>query len=159
MHTGASIPRISSPLPPSAALLRLRAAWKRPALDTALAEGVDPDASAELALRAEQLVDPRLRARLARSLRRAITSTDPPLHHRLPARGSAVPVSRAAVRAARPALLALADDLVDTTAPNPRGVALTVRLLTDGAGPLYRPWTPVSLHEATDQARAALAAV
>jgi hypothetical protein len=155
MHTGASIPHILSPLPPSAPLLRLRAAWKRPALDTALADGVDPDGSAELALRAGQLVDPRLRARLARSLRRAIASTDLPFHHR----GSAVPVSRAAVRAARPALLALADDLVEAAAPNPRGVALTVRLLTDGGGPLYRPWTPGSLHEATDQARAALAAV
>ena len=54
------------------------------------------------------------------------------------------------------ALIALADDLVELDDPAPRGVALTVRLLTDGGGPLYRPWTADELHAAAEEARHAL---
>ena len=125
-------------------------------LDDQLADGVDPVARRELALRAGQLIEPRRRARFARSLRRAISAAELPAHHRLPGRGAAVPVNRAAVLEARPELEALADDLVEISHPNPRGVALAVRLLRDGAGPLYRPWSPADLREAAEGARHAL---
>ena len=92
------------------------------------------------------------RQQLARSIRRAVASAEAP-RSPLTAR---VPVDRAAVLEARPALLALADDLEDIPDPNPRGVALAVQLLSDGAGPLYRPWSPEDLREAAEGARAAL---
>jgi hypothetical protein len=125
-------------------------------LDDELADGTDPVSTRELALRAGQLTDPRRRARFARSLRRAISAAELPPHRRLPGRGAAVPVNRAAVLEARPELEALADDLVELSHPNPRGVALAVRLLRDGAGPLYRPWSPEDLRRAAEGARAAL---
>jgi hypothetical protein len=134
-------------------LLRLRVALTAPRLDSALAAGTDPVASAELALRAGQLVSTRRRARYARSLRRAVESAQRP---RLPTRGAAVPVNRAAVLEARPALLALADDLVEIVHPRPCGVARAIELLRDGAGPLYRPWAPEELHSAAERARRAL---
>jgi hypothetical protein len=130
-------------------VLRLHVALLRSRLDSALAAGADPCDSHVLALRAGQLVDARLRRRLARSLRRAIESG-------WERRGTGVPVSRAAVVEARPALLALADDLVELRAPAPRGVALALQLLTDGTGPLYRPWTPGELRHAAEAARHAL---
>src|SRR4051794_39474059 len=92
---------------PHMGLLRLRVALRRARLDSALAAGSDPVDSAELALRAGQLISPRLRARFAQSLRRAIASAE---RTRLPSRAASVPVNRAAVIEARPALLALADD-------------------------------------------------
>jgi hypothetical protein len=67
-----------------------------------------------------------------------------------------VPVNRAAVLEARPALLALADDLVEIVHPRPCGVARAIELLRDGAGPLYRPWAPEELHSAAERARRAL---
>jgi hypothetical protein len=138
---------------PHLALLRLRVALEGPRLDAALAAGTDPVASAALALRAGQLVQPQLRARYSRSLRRACESIQRP---RLPTRGAAVPVNRAAVLQARPALLALADDLVEVPRPRPRGVALALQLLRDGSGPLYRSWAPAELHNAAERARHAL---
>jgi hypothetical protein len=125
-------------------------------LDDELAAGADPVATRELALRAGQLTSPRRRARFARSLRRAIAAAELSPSARLPGRGAAVPVNRAAVLEARPELEALADDLVEISHPNPRGVALAVQLLRDGAGPLYRPWSPADLREAAEGARAAL---
>ena len=63
---------------------------------------------------------------------------------------------RAAVLEARPALLALADDLSEIHDPSPRGVALALILLTDGGGPLYRPWTSGELDATAEEARHAL---
>jgi hypothetical protein len=37
-----------------------------------------------------------------------------------------------------------------------RGVALAIALLTDGGGPLYRPWAPGELHDPAEAARRAL---
>ena len=133
--------------------LRLRVLLTAARLDSALAAGTDPVAGIELALRAGQLISPRRRARFAASLRRAVQSADAP---RLPMRGSSVPVNRAAVLEARPALLALADDLVEIPHPSPRGVALTTQLLRNGGGPLYRPRCPGELYEAAERARDAL---
>jgi len=135
---------------------RLRLTLRQVRLDDELAAGAEPVASRELALRAGQLTSPRRRARFARSLRRAIAAAELPPHRRLPGRGASVPVNRAAVLEARPELEALADDLVEISHPNPRGVALALRLLRDGAGPLYRPWSSDELREAAKGARAAL---
>ncbi|MDA0164466.1 hypothetical protein OM076_29620 [Solirubrobacter ginsenosidimutans] len=129
--------------------LRLRVALRRMRLDRELAAGANPGNSELLALRAAQLVEPRIRRQLARGLRRAVASGSQ-------RRGAGVPVCRAAVLEAGPALLALADDLVEIRDPEPRGVALALQLLTDGGGPLYRPWTPLELHAATERARYAL---
>ena len=129
--------------------LRLHVALRRLRLDRELAAGADPGESELLALRAAQLVGPRIRGQLARGLRRAIVSGSQ-------RRGAGVPVCRAAVLEARPALLALVDDLVEVHDPAPRGVALALALLTDGGGPLYRPWSPGELQAAAEQARHAL---
>jgi hypothetical protein len=142
--------------PPRGVLLRAQVAWQRPWLDAALARGAIPDHSPALALRAVQLVDARRRKRFARSLRRAIEAAEGPPRGRVPLRGAVVPVCRAAVLEAGPELLALADDLVDIASPRPRGVVLAIRLLTDGGGPLYRPWTPEELRLAAERARRAL---
>ena len=60
------------------------------------------------------------------------------------------------VVSAAPALLALADDLEEVREPTPRGVALTLSLLRDGGGPLYRPAELGELSEAAEEARHAL---
>jgi hypothetical protein len=125
-------------------LRRLRMATHLPRLDAELAAGVSPWRSDEHALRAAQLVAHR--RRYAAGLRRAAACR----------RDAGIPVSRAAVLDARPALLALADDLVEVPDPSPRGIALALRLLVDGGGPLYRPWRPGELSEAAELARHAL---
>jgi MoxR-like ATPase len=124
-------------------MLRLRVACHLPRLDAELAAGISPWRSDEHALRAAQLVA--RRRRYARDLKRAAEC-----------RGAGVPVCRAAVLDARPALLALADDLMEVPDPSPRGVALALRLLVDGGGPLYRPWRASDLYAAAEEARHAL---
>jgi hypothetical protein len=124
-------------------MLRLRVARHLPRLDAELAAGVSPWRSEEHALRAAQLIAHR--RRYARDLQRAAQCS-----------GGGIPVCRAAVLAARPALFALADDLVEVPDPSPRGVALALRLLVDGGGPLYRPRRPAELYAAAEEARHAL---
>ena len=91
--------------------LRLRVAVTKWRLDRELAAGASPPRDDEHALRAAQLVERRRRERLARGLRRAIASGSK-------RRGAGVPVCRAAVLEAQPALLALVDDLARD--PRPR---------------------------------------
>ena len=94
-------------------------------------------------LRAQQLLA--RRADVARGLRRAAAG------------GSRdFPVSSAAWLDAKPALLALADDLVDFTDPSSRGVAMATQLLADPQGPLYRPGEPGELCAVAEAARHAL---
>jgi hypothetical protein len=85
-----------------------------------------------LAWRAAELVADENRIDLARSLTGVVHAADERL---LPA---ASPIARAAVRACRPQLLAVAARLFEVSKPvPPRGVLLVERLLTDGSGPLY----------------------
>jgi hypothetical protein len=85
-----------------------------------------------LAWRAAELVADENRIDLARSLTDVVHAADERL---LPA---ASPIARAAVRACRPQLLAIAARLFEVSKPvPPRGVVLVERLLTDGSGPLY----------------------
>jgi hypothetical protein len=134
---------------PRLTLVRARAVWRRAWLDAALCDGADPHSSRELSLRAAQLTQASRRARLAADLERAVAAEGP-------RRGAAIPVCRSAVREAREELLALARELVERQRPAPRGVALTMRLLIRGDGPLYLPDSPGDLVAAARSARDAL---
>ena len=124
-------------------LRRLRIAAHAQRLDDELAAGASPAFSDELTERAEQLLA--RRADVAQGLRRAAAG------------GSrSFPVISAAWLDAKPALLALADDLVDFTDPAPRGVAMATQLLADPGGPLYQPGEQGGLLAAAEAARNAL---
>src|SRR4051812_4818902 len=120
----------------------LRIAAHAQRLDRELAAGALPASSDELAARAQQLLAHR--ADVARGLRRAAAGG-----------GRDFPVCSAAWLLSKPALLALADDLVDFTDPAPRGVAMATQLIADPQGPLYRPGEPDALR-AAEAARRAL---
>lgn len=103
-------------------------------LDRRLAEGADPHSDRLLELPAARLVTPASRALVATGLERVVASVDKPNGPL----SAAIPVRRRAVRNARVDLMTLADDLRRTAAPNPRGVAMAERLITDPGSPLYR---------------------
>ena len=122
---------------------RLRVRLRRGRLDRELAEGRDPEACGDRALRAGQLTEAVTRRRVARSLRGVVAKAE-----RAPGGlGSAAPVCRGAVLAWREGLLGLADRLEQPGALNPCGVARALVLLTDGTGPLYNPAPEPSLGE------------
>jgi hypothetical protein len=108
-------------------------------------------ASPRLAWRVEEIVEEENRVDLARSLTSVVHSADERL---LP---SASPVDRAAVRACRAELLALAARLCDRKrAVTPRGVLLVERLLVDADGPLYGHGDPTLLVREIANVQAAL---
>lgn len=114
--------------------LRLLAGLHRNRIDRQLADGEDPFASEDRALRARQLTDLSKRHRLAQSLRRVVARAE--------SRGAAllgapVPVCREAVLPWREALLGLADRLERPEPVSACGVARAVILIEDGAGPLF----------------------
>lgn len=85
-----------------------------------------------LAWRVEELVTPKNRLELTRTLRSLVRDANP---RYLP---TASPVNRLAVRAEAETLLALAARLADLQRPvTARGVVFVERLLIDGSGPLY----------------------
>ena len=102
-------------------------------LDRQLAAGAAPDGSPSLALRAQALLGPALRVRLALQLRRVLREAQRP-QRMSPA---AVPVCRPAVLEAADDLELLAERLLDPSPVGVEGMARTRLLLTDGAGPLY----------------------
>jgi len=124
----------------------LAAWWRAGSLERALARGVAPETEAALALRAQALIAPSVRAALARQLQRVVRD----------ARGGrARPVTRVATR--RREILDAAQELDllarRLRAPGPvsaRGVARVRVLLTDGCGPLY-------FRGATEELRVAVA--
>lgn len=138
---GALRPPLSAPASHASLGLRLRVRLDRPELTRRLAEGAEPLASPELALRARQLTAARTVrdrvGRLERVLREAAA----------PSRGvtAQAPLQREAILAARPFLLNLRQRLRETENPRPAGVARVELLLTDGAGPLYAPSPPGTL--------------
>jgi hypothetical protein len=111
-------------------------------LDRLLAAGGDPCWDPELALRAAQVTAADRRRALAKSLERAVCDA-----HRPPRWTCAAPLDRNAVRAAAPALRALAAGLTEATAPAPQGVALVEQLLRDAGSPLYAPGDEDALRE------------
>ena len=118
-------------------LLFLRARLRAEALDRDLAAGAAPWRSPLHAARAVQLTSPRMRAHVAGALEslaeRAVLT---PFEH---AGCAALPPCRAQVADALPAIREIAARL---RAPEPldaRGVAATLAILRDGAGPCYHP--------------------
>ena len=121
---------------------RLRAALRRSELTRALAEGADPTASAELALRAGQLTSARNRGTLARTMRRTIDEAHrPPL-----ARSRAVIIRRGAVLEAEDAITTMIARLISAKPVRAQGMAIAERILTNADGsPLYNPAEPGAL--------------
>jgi hypothetical protein len=104
-----------------------------------------------LAWRVEELVAPKNRLDLARSIRSLVRDAGP---RYLP---TASPVNRVAVRAESEALLAVAARLADLRrAVAPRGIVFVDRLLVDGSGPLYDRERVDELPVRLDMALAAL---
>jgi hypothetical protein len=104
------------------------------ALDAELAGGSSPEASTQLALRAQLLVRMRSRRDLARGIRRILRAAEQPRA----AGPLPIPVCADRVQAAAAELRALADRLL-SPAPLPAvGVAQARLLLCDAGGPVYR---------------------
>jgi hypothetical protein len=109
---------------------RMRARAMAPGLDRQLAQGVSPDSSVLLAVRARKLVQPSESLRLAGALER-IAAADRP--DAAPLR---IPVNRHAVRRAGRELRLLADRL-RTGGVDVQTIARLRNLVSDGTGPLY----------------------
>jgi hypothetical protein len=110
-------------------------------LDEALANGVPPESGPALALRAERLIAPRMRRRLAHTLRFYVNEARrrrAPSRAPWPAAPPPLPASGPHVAGAADELLALADLLEGPGPAEVRGVALVSVLLTDGGSPLHR---------------------
>jgi hypothetical protein len=133
------------------AALRARRALRaaRRAADEELLHSPVP--TLRLAWRAAELVTPKRRHELAKSLRSLVRNADP---RYLP---SAQIFNRRAVRASSDELLAAADRLVELERPvTARGVLLLERLLVDTDGPLYDRERGNELPERVRTAAAAL---
>lgn len=137
----------------TSSLIQPARVWlRRGSLDRSLAAGADPAASPELSRRARQLTSRRSRAGLAASIHNLLSAAE----ERPRGYSSTVPVQRREILAERPLLLEIADDLESQQDLKPRGIALVERLITDGNSPVYMSSPESSLHEALNQARAAL---
>ncbi len=132
---------------------RLRATLRRSELTRALAEGADPTASDELALRAGQLTSARSRRVLARALRRTIDEAHrPPL-----ARSRVVIIRRGAVLEAEDAIGTMIARLSSEQPVRAQGMALAERIITNADGsPLYNPAEPGALQRQITVATAAM---
>jgi hypothetical protein len=117
-------------------LLRLRVFFGRLSLNRQLAEGCAPELSPQLALRARQLTRPAYCRELALCLRSLVEEAKAPGR---PAFSSAQPVQREALSVWSGPLRALADRLEEPEVVTPAAVARVLRLLTDGASPLFNP--------------------
>ena len=135
-------------------------------LDHDLARGRRPEADPSLAARATRLTSTNFRRGLAVSLQRLLAVRSLPGAERtlpMPAysRGGLagsphVPVQRARISRSAPEIAELADRLI---APGPvpaQGVAMVIKLLTDGGGPLYRRASHGDLRAIVEQATRAL---
>jgi hypothetical protein len=143
-----SMPSRSRPHRPRRPSLRLRArVWfKSMELDAALAGGDDPTRTPELAMRAEQLVDPTGRERLAQAILRVITIAD--RHKSEVLIMPLAPFRPWQIDANRSLLLELAARLRGSGPHALRGVAMTALMLEDGTGPLLFGNRPATLERA-----------
>ena len=116
--------------------LRVRVIRDRGPLDTALAEGAQPDRDSRIAVRARALSSPQARRRLATMIGDLLDAAEEPPDAFSP-RGSQPPLQRESIRVARPELQELAARLA---APHPmpvQAIALTALLVWDAASPMY----------------------
>ena len=132
---------------------RVRAALHRDDLTRALAEGVDPTSSDELALRAGQLTSQRNRRSLARAMRRTIDEAHrPPL-----ARSRMVIIRRGAVLEAEDAMRTMIARLDSSQPLRAEGMAIAQRILTNAErSPLYNRAEPGALRREISVATAAM---
>ena len=132
---------------------RLRTAWSAAELDEALANGANPLASDELALRAVQLVKPARRAELARSLElvvEQVAGKGPS-----PRPGPTI-LRREPIARNRPGLLALARRLRTEGLQCLPGLAMADRLIGHRDSPLYMALDPLQLSRCIEETLAAL---
>jgi hypothetical protein len=122
-------------------------------LDRRLASGASPNESPALRRRARKLTSNRKRRSLAAAVSRLVDEADQPARPLT----AAVPIQRGAVRACRPLLLMVVEDLKDEQLPvSAKGIALMEQLLRDGGSPVYAPLGERALEEALRHAHAAL---
>jgi hypothetical protein len=117
----------------SGAAARVRARVHARQLDCALAQGISPDSSACLSVRAHDLIGSRARSMLAQTLRRLVEDAGRPVRPM----HFAVPICRAKVWRSRHTIQELADRLLGSEPLDASGVAQLRLLLSDGAGPVY----------------------
>lgn len=122
--------------------IKLQVFARRWWLDEELASGLDPRSRPTLALRACQLVRPRYRRQLARSVERLVREFDAGPRRWL---SPALPFRRNQVAEARPALILLAYALRAVERAQPRGAAMVSKLLRDSESPLYTGSAPGAL--------------
>ena len=133
--------------------LRVRVAVSRDQLDRALASGIHPDRSPELAFRAARLVQDRYRRSLARCLRLVVEQVDGAFWV---ARVNPRQIQQPAIRADRQALVSLIDRLENPRPVLAEGVAIAERLMTDLHSPLFAPAEPGTIRRLARHAVAAM---
>ena len=151
-YTG-PLPHLSHPARPNhrpSLALRARVRWNAAQLDAALADGAAPGASKALALRAQQLAEPKHRARIAKSIHRLLDLAERGRAAHVSLTG--VPFRPDRVANSRSQLLELADRLEAGDTPPAQGLAMANLLVEDGTGALYA-------HEPSDPVRPAVDAV
>ena len=117
-------------------------------LDSQLGAGRAPEADLRLAIRAQVLVDPSTRGRLARDWGHLVDiALDDAKWH-----PSQAPVCRGRVAAVIPAITELVAGLRSPSPVPVRGVAIASRLLADGSGPVYDRRCQQSLGSVIDEA-------
>jgi hypothetical protein len=142
-----------APQPRDSIRVRLSARLHRGALDEKIARGVETAGDRALALRAEQLASRAQRDRLATALERTLDPAETLAARGLTAR---VPLQVRAIRDCADDIEALARRLRDGKPIDAQGAALTRRLLTNGASPLYYRHSPHTLRYAVRSSRLAL---
>jgi hypothetical protein len=145
-HTAKAHPAKARP----SVALRLRVRWNAAQLDAALADGADPGASKSLTLRAQQLADPRHRARIARSIRRLLELVERGATPQVSLTGAPLQPDR--VEHSRPQFIELADRLEAVESPAVKGLAMANLLVEDSSAALYA-------HEPSDPLRPAVEAI
>jgi hypothetical protein len=142
-----------APQPRDSVRVRLSAWLHRGALDEKIARGVQTAGDRELGLRAEQLVSRTQRDRLASALERTLDPAETLAARGLTAR---VPLQVRAIRDCADDIEALVRRLRDGKPIDAQGAALTRRLLTNGASPLYYRHSQQTLRYTVRSSRLAL---
>ena len=133
--------------------VRLRASWKAPELDEALAMGTDPLESDLLLWRAQQLAEPDKRVGFADTIEQIVEEVTRGGPQMLP--GPRL-VRRDLIKDNRSLLMVLAERLRGAGPHGLRGLALVDLLVGYGDSPLYRARSPLQLKWTLLEALAAL---
>jgi hypothetical protein len=135
---------------------RLHAIVEGPRLDSELADGISPSASAAHLARADRITRPEVRRRIAAALNRAIEESFAPTRRHSPQ----APLSVNAIRACREQLITLARRIVTTENPRVQAVAIASQLAFDGRGALFfQPKQEPTPDRLANTIRAALSAL